>query len=259
MKSRVTSAVSWISMFGMLWLLNLGLGGCKHMPGSIDEPFMPIDTTDMPIDTMDMNDTMVVLPPCNDDLVYFQTDVLPILVSNCTFSGCHNPTDAADGVILTNFADVFNTGDVRPFDLDGTDLYEVLVDPDEDDRMPPLPRSRLSNQQITTIAQWILQGAEDLECEQQPANCDTLEVSFTSTVQPIIIDKCQGCHSGSSPSGDLSLTNHAEIQVPALDGRLYGVIARLDGFPAMPQGGDRLPQCDIDQIKSWIDAGAQDN
>lgn len=250
----------WLVVALGCWMsIGFGTSSCKHMPTMIDEPIIPVDTTDMPIDTTGMTDTTVMSEPCDPDLVYFQRDVLPILISNCTFSDCHDATDPQDGVILTNYQDVFNTGDVRPFDLNGSDLYEVLVDPDEDDRMPPLPRARLSNNQISTIAQWILQGAEDLTCEAPTGACDSTAVSFSQTVHPIIMNHCQGCHSGASPSGGLLLTGHAEIQIPANDGRLYGVIARLPGFPPMPQGGEQLPQCDIDKIKSWIDAGAADN
>ena len=38
--------------------------------------------------------------------------------------------------------------------------------------------------------------------------------------------------------------------------KIVGAINHTTGFSAMPQGGDKLEQCDIDFLTAWIDAGA---
>ena len=232
--------------------------GCKHDPLMPDGPGMPIDTinpTDtIPTDTMPTDTGM----PCDPNIVYFEQQILPLLISNCTSSGCHNATDQADGVNLTTYEKVIETADVRAFNLSGSDLYEVITETDPEDRMPPLPRAPLSSAAISLISEWILQGAENESCSEG-SGCNTTDVSFGTTVAPIIQTKCQGCHSGGQPSGGLSLVGYTNIRTVALSGQLYGVLVPEQGFPAMPQGGNRLPQCEIDQIKSWIDAGAMEN
>lgn len=248
----------WGNYMGLLLLAATFVAGCRHEPFVLaDDGMGPIDTSDMVIDTMIM-DTIVVIP-CDTTKIYFEDEILPILRSSCAFSGCHNATSAQDGVILDSYANVIRTGDVRPFDLNGSDLYEVLVDDDEDDRMPPLPRSRLPAAQINLIASWILQGAENLTCDETGNSCVTENVSFTTTVKPIIAANCQGCHSGGSPSAGVSLVTYDQIRTQANLGSLLGTIDWQAGFPRMPQNNPKLDQCKIDQIASWIAAGTPNN
>jgi len=134
----------------------------------MDDDMMPIDT--MMVDTIPV-DTMPDGVPCDPQVIYFNQDVLPILNSNCAFSGCHDAASAEDGVILESYEDVIATADVEPFNLDDSEIYEVLVDDDLDDRMPPPPTAALSSDQIQIIAQWILQGGENLECDPALSDC----------------------------------------------------------------------------------------
>lgn len=254
-----TRIIGYIVLAG---LLVSALAGCMHEPfiTAEDDDFMPIDDSTT-VDTMG-SDTMMVDTsgvPCDSTKVYFERQVLPILRSSCAFSGCHDAASAQDGVILDNYEDVIRTGDVRPFDLNGTDLYEVLVDDNEDDRMPPAPRSSLPTNQINLIATWILQGAENLSCDETNQGCQTNEVSFAAVVKPIIEANCQGCHSGGSPSGGIDLSAYVGIKARADSGQLLGSIDWQAGFSRMPQGSPKLDQCSIDQIAAWIDAGAPEN
>ncbi len=232
------------------------LSACKHDPtllGEDDDPVVPIDTIDNPIDT-----TMVG-EPCDPELIYFEQDILPVLLSNCAFSGCHDAASAQDGVVLISYETVIQTADVEAFDLEHSEIYEVLVEDDEDKRMPPPPNARLSNAQINRIAKWILQGAENLQCDPNSEGCNTTDVTYSQTVRPVIQNFCQGCHSGATPAAGIDMSTHGGVQTVAQNGRLYGAISWQPGFVRMPKGGNQLPACTIDQIKAWIDAGAPNN
>ncbi len=215
---------------------------CKHEPLFGDD--------DLP------NDSTGIL--CHPDSVYFKWDVLPILISNCAMSGCHDAATAQDGVILDSYANVMATADVRPFNPSKSDLYEVLIEDKPEKRMPfgqpPLPQ-----EQIQIIAKWILQGAKDLDCDPDAGACDTTAVSYAQFVAPVIQTHCAGCHNGSAPSGNIDLTTHVGVKAVAQSGKLYGAIAWSSGFSNMPQGGNKLPDCTISRIKAWIDAGAPAN
>ena len=236
-----------------LIVLSLQNWSCEH------SPIIPMDDDMMPIDTMDVDtmpvDTMPTGVPCDPQLIYFNQDVLPILNSNCAFSGCHDAASAEDGVVLESYEDVIATADVEPFNLDDSEIYEVLIDNDIDERMPPLPTSALSSEQIQIIAQWILQGGENLECDPSLSDCDSTDVSFSNIVQPIIASHCQGCHSGSVPSGGIDLADYNGVKTVADNGTLLGAISWESGFENMPQGGDQLSDCSIAKIKSWLDDG----
>jgi len=91
--------------------------------------------------------------------VAFNQAVLPILTSNCNMSGCHNAKDAAEGVILTDYAHIMEI--VKAKNPSGSKLYEVLISTGEK-RMPR--DGSLPADQIATIKLWIEQGALQTDC-----------------------------------------------------------------------------------------------
>lgn len=193
--------------------------------------------------------------PCDPDSFYFITQVYPILQSNCAFSGCHGGGSAQDGVDLTSYERILSTAEVRPFDLRGSELYEVITETDPDKRMPPPPSQPLTSEQIAIIAGWINQGALNNSCDA----CDTSNVSFSKVIAPLIANSCQGCHSGSAPNGGIRLSGYDDIRVQALNGNLLGVVRHDNGFVAMPYNQPKLSDCRIEQIRLWIEDGAPNN
>lgn len=217
----------------------------------MDDDMMPIDTTPV--------DTMITGIPCDPDVVYFDLQILPILISNCALSGCHDEASAEDGVILVNYETVIATADVEPFNLNDSEIYEVLVDDDEDERMPPAPAAKLNADQINLIAKWILQGGEDLTCDPDIEGCETTDVSFSATLQPVLNTQCVGCHGDAIANVGINLEHYEGVKAIADNGQLVGAINWATSFEAMPQGGAKLSQCVIDQVVSWINDGAPDN
>lgn len=215
------------------------LFSCKH------EPVLPSNTTN-PVVTSDS---------CYADTVYFVNDVLPILVSNCAISGCHDPVTAEDDVILNNFSNTILSDVITAFNLNDSELYDVITETDPDKIMPPPPANPLTADQINTIATWINQGAQNNFCD----GCDSTAFTFSAVVQPIINNSCRGCHSGSTPSGNLTLLSYSDVQVIATNGSLVGVITGATGFEPMPYNANPLPDCQIDQIINWVNDGAPNN
>lgn len=89
--------------------------------------------------------------------------------------------------------------------------------------------------------------------------CDTLSVSFSAVVQPIISDNCLNCHSAAANFGGITLEGHAKLKQQAINGKLLGVIRHEGGFPPMPQGAPQLAACTIAKIEKWVRDGAPDN
>ncbi len=233
---------------------------CQHEPdgspidpGPIDTTENPIDTTENPVDTSGV--------PCDPAKVYFTTDVLPILKSNCAKAGCHDGITHEEDIVLESYQTLFNSDDelVVPFNLNDSKLFEVITESDPDKRMPPAPNQRLTADQINTIATWILQGAQDLTCDPNTGSCVTTNISYAAFVAPILTNNCVGCHSGGAPSGGILLNSHSSVQVVANNGKLFGAINHSAGFQPMPKGSAKLPQCTIDKINGWIQDGAQNN
>lgn len=256
---RIIKGILFVFILSQL----LGLGSCKHDPFFDNGDITPIDTTGNPIDTSDnpIDTTTVdtIGVACDSDVVYFNRDILPILRSNCAFSGCHNAASSQDGVNLETYETTMATADVDPFDLDGSKIYRVITDDDPDDRMPLAPNAPLNQEQIQLIAKWISQGALNLECDENSEGCNTANVSYAANIQPVIQNNCVGCHSGNAASGGVRLSTHAEVKQVADNGRLFGAVSWQEGFVNMPFGGSQLPPCTIDQIEAWIAEGALDN
>lgn len=249
-------------IWGMITLM-VFLAACKHDPVWPDPDGQVQGNDTISQDTTQQNDTTgndttIVMHPCDPDTVYFERDLLPILVSNCALSGCHDANTAQDGVVLTSYDNVFQTGDIEPFRPDNSDLYEAITDTDPDKQMPPPPRSRLPDSVISMIQTWINQGAQNLTCDES-TDCKTDNMSFSQDVQPILGPHCGGCHGSSNPSGGITLTTHAGTLGPAASGQLVGAISHSPGFSAMPQGGSKLSDCQISTIQAWIDQGSKDN
>ncbi|NDH90530.1 MAG: hypothetical protein EBZ22_06560 [Flavobacteriia bacterium] len=102
---RQTLALSLLVSTGLL----LG-SSCTH------EPLNPIDPN--PTDTTGTGGRV-----CDPDTVYFQQDVLPLIVSSCAMSGCHDAASAQDGVVLTSYTSIMTTGDVKAGQPNNSELY----------------------------------------------------------------------------------------------------------------------------------------
>lgn len=92
-----------------------------------------------------------------------------------------------------------------------------------------------------------------------PPPCDTSNVTYSAYVWPVINDNCTSCHSGSAPSGNISLTDYDEVVAAANNGSLLGTIRPDAGWSPMPKGGPQLPDCDIQRIEIWVDDGTPNN
>jgi mono/diheme cytochrome c family protein len=92
------------------------------------------------------------------------------------------------------------------------------------------------------------------------SNCpDTSDVSYAASVAPILRANCFSCHGNGSSLGNVSLDTYDKIKDLATSGRLLGSISHLPGFHPMPEGADKLSDCNITAIKTWIEEGTQNN
>jgi hypothetical protein len=101
--------------------------------------------------------------------------------------------------------------------------------------------------------------SEDQLTTPTPSQCDTVNMTYSGDVQPILQANCYSCHGNGSANGGITLDSYAGVKSVADNGILIGVITHASGFPPMPQGGAKLSDCDINKITSWINRGAIDN
>ena len=228
---------------------------CKREPVYVGELVTKdtlggIDTTVVvPIDTADYTGT-----PCSPDTVYFQNSVLPLLVSNCALSGCHDAVTHKEGINLTSYAKVISTGKVKPYYPLNSKMYTSLSSNSE--RMPPAPAPEFTVEQKAIIQKWIAQGALNNVCnENYGQGCSTIGVTYTNFIKPLVSNQCLGCHSNTSTGGGLLLKTYTDVIASAQTGKFYDSIVWKNGVSAMPKNGTKLSACYADKVKAWVDSG----
>jgi uncharacterized membrane protein len=192
-----------------------------------------------------------------EDPVCFERDVQPIIISNCTQSGCHNTNDRQSGRDYSTYDGIMR--DVKAGNYQSSSLYNIIFSPIGSPSMPPKPYSSLSTDQVHIIASWIEEGATNDTCSV--STCDTTGVmSYAARVKPILQNNCNGCHGGTAQSGaGIILSDYNNVKTSVDNGTLLGSIEQLGGYSAMPKGGNKMSSCNIAVIRKWIAAGAPNN
>ena len=138
-------------------------------------------------ENLDLNNPInipTVSSPCSPDSVYFVSEIMPIIASNCAMSGCHDAVTHAEGVNLTSYARILKY--VTPGNASNSELYSVIVTSNSGRRMPPPPRSPLTAAQIAKIQKWINQGARNNSCS---GGCDTTQFAYSAVIKPMLDTK----------------------------------------------------------------------
>lgn len=209
--------------------------------------------TDLPIV---IDTTTVIVPPkpavdCSPDTVYFKQTILPLVTSNCAMSGCHDAISHKEGVILTDYTNIMR--EVKVASPTSSDLYKCLNETG-DERMPPAPAAEFNLSNKANLLKWIQQGAKNNSCVAAGV-CVATNVSFITTVLPILKTNCTGCHSGATPSAGIDLSSYSAVKIYASNGQLMGSINHTTGYKPMPSSTSKLADCEISQIKAWVSEG----
>lgn len=195
------------------------------------------------------------------DSICFVQHILPLFISNCAMSSCHDGLSQEDDDLyaLNSFSSI--RSHVSPGNPLNSDVYRAVNGLGED-FMPPPPKSPLTATQKEILRKWISDGALNSDCPD--ALCDTSgTISFASFVKPIIDNYCVSCHNSTVTNGGVNLNGYAQVSMYANSIRngtplLVGTIRQMTGFKAMPPS-IRLDDCSIRTIELWINQGISDN
>lgn len=90
--------------------------------------------------------------------------------------------------------------------------------------------------------------------------CDTTNVTFSSTIAPMLSSNCLSCHSNSSAASlgnNIRLEDYADVQIRAT--AIAGSIKHTGTYSPMPKNGGKLMDCSIIQFDIWVKKGMPDN
>ncbi|MFA7273385.1 MAG: hypothetical protein WC044_05920 [Crocinitomicaceae bacterium] len=82
------------------------------------------------------------------DTIHFQATILPLMMANCSTSGCHDASNGAGGYTLEDHASVSMSADV------------ILTSIRHEGGIPPMPQNlpKLSDADISNFNCWMQQG-----------------------------------------------------------------------------------------------------
>lgn len=204
-----------------------------------------------------VTDNSVVLPPISgtNTGICFQSEILPLFQSNCAKSGCHDAISHQGDYVFDSYANIIRK-DLIPGNATNSKIYKVLFE-SGNDRMPPPPNTDLGAVQKVLIGQWINEGAKNtINCN---VSCDSTQFKYAANISLITSTYCTGCHGGATPSANIDLSNYAGVKLVAQSGRLVGAVTHDQGYAPMPNGTNKLSDCQITQIKKWVVAGSLNN
>ena len=179
--------------------------------------------------------------------ICFERDILPIFNSKCAMSGCHDAATAAEGYDLSNYKKIVSDGIVKG-KPNSSELYEVVAD----NEMPPKGYTKLSDAEKQMLYDWIADGAKNgINCA---VKCDSAVSGFTAVIQPMMTKYCVGCHAYPNASAQVELSGYIGVK-NAIN---QGLLKSMDhtGYYPMPKGGAKLSDCEINQVRNWIQRGA---
>jgi hypothetical protein len=89
--------------------------------------------------------------------------------------------------------------------------------------------------------------------------CDTVVVTYSRSVLPVLSSNCLSCHGGNTPSAGISLSSYTGVKQQVDNGRLWGAVSHSPNYSPMPKNSNKLSNCNLEKIRIWIAAGAPNN
>ncbi len=186
--------------------------------------------------------------------VCFQRDLLPVLVSSCGITGCHDQATHEEGYVVANYATVMNNL-VRAGSPANSKLYSVITkNPLDENFMPPKPYPALTTAVKDSIFNWIKNGALNEVCVTL---CDTTgAVTYQNQIASLISKNCIACHSGTNASKGILLDSYARVKIYLDNGKL---LASVKATSIQMPPGYKISACELREIELWKANGALQN
>jgi hypothetical protein len=105
---------------------------------------------------------------------------------------------------------------------------------------------------------------KDNEEELYPkvSDCDTLLVSYSTGVVPILESFCYACHdetNNASLASGVNLEGYDNLMLHIESGSFLSSIVQDGNASFMPKNSNKLADCNVAIIRNWINEGASNN
>jgi len=92
--------------------------------------------------------------------------------------------------------------------------------------------------------------------------CETVNVTYSTTISGIIAGSCLSCHSNATAAGlgaNIRLETYSDLKTYVDNGKFQGSVFHDSGYSPMPKNAAQLNDCKRQQITIWINNGALNN
>ena len=91
-------------------------------------------------------------------------------------------------------------------------------------------------------------------------SCDTLNVTFTGAIAPMLSNNCLSCHSNNTAASfgnNIRLEDYTDVKANA--SAVSGSLRHTGNYSPMPKNGSKLKDCLIQQFDIWVRNGMLNN
>lgn len=91
-------------------------------------------------------------------------------------------------------------------------------------------------------------------------SCDTVNVTFSGSIKPMLSNYCLSCHSNTSASfagNNIKLEDYSDVL--ARTNAVAGSINHTGSYSPMPKNGGKLNDCLLTKFDIWVKNGSQNN
>ena len=126
-------------------------------------------------------------PPTEQDLAFYETEVLPVLREHCFKCHSHTAGKARGGLMLDSRASLLTGGDsgaaVVPRDADGSLLLQAVRYDSEEIQMPPT--GKIADREIEVLVEWVRRGVPAASNAEQSSGAKTETAGEHWAFQPL--------------------------------------------------------------------------
>ena len=100
---------------------------------------------------------------------------------------------------------------------------------------------------------------EDLYQFVQGETCTVTDATYAADIVPLLVAHCNRCHRNERQDGNVNLEGYSNVKPYVDNGSLFGTTNHEVGYSVMPTNGIKIPSCEIEKMRIWIENGALDN
>lgn len=103
-------------------------------------------------------------------------------------------------------------------------------------------------------------NTEDLYQYIQEVDCSSVTTaSYQVDIAPLLTTHCYRCHRNDRQDGNVNLEGYEQLKPYLANGALFGTTNHETGWAVMPTSGAKIPACEIEKLRLWIEKGALNN